>query len=306
MADAPDIDAGLADGTYKEAYVPPLSGGVDDRGEYINAAYYVPFEHRHEFIRKMQGVPEYSGGSSPPTGGVGAWNPATPYERPDAPGLYAFACQWESVGTLEVGADSFTTSDVLMMVQFRTPMWPIGGDAGALVWDPLSIGGTFDEQQALLWATQDIDSSTEYIERPQGSMFLEDYPGPGEYTLVDVPEPVPVSISDILVTYMRVPYIPSFLEGLKGGLNDRVFLGCGIGELYFANYRSRMQSWVGGFRTRSVEIHLRKRPNGVTWNMRLGPDGHWYVMKNAPAAEGEETFPLVNMNRMLLLGYLAS
>ena len=302
MPDAPDIDEGLADGTYTEALDPPLSGGVDDMGEYVNATYYVPFEHRHGFIQNMVQSPGYGGGSAPPSSSPGTWTTNNPYQRPDLPGLYAFGCTWRALGTLEVGSSPITLSDVRMTVQFRTPMWPIGG-SGGLVWDPQSIGGTIEEQQALLWATQDVDSSVEYIERPQGQMYLMDYPAGGDFTPYSVAEPVPVSISDILITYQYVPYYPSFLESLKGTINDRTFLGCGIGELLFVGYKTGMKSWVGGVRTRTVSLHLRKRPNGVSWNDRLGPDGNWYLLVNSDdpfTAEG--TFDLGDFRQLLLLG----
>ena len=303
MPDAPGIDDGLADGTYTEALDPPLSGGVDEMGEYVNATYYVPFEYRHGFIQAMVQSSSYGGSSTPPSSAPGTWTTNTPYQRPDLPGLYAFGCTWQALGTLEVGSSPITLSDVKMTVQFRTPMWPIGGDGGGLVWDPQSIGGTLQEQQSLLWATQDVDSSVEYVERPQGQMYLEDYPNPGDYTPQAVAEPVPVSISDIVITYQQVPYYPSFLEALKSTpLNDATFLGCGIGEVMYLGYKTSMKSWVGGVRTRSVSLHLRKRPPGIDWNMRLGPDGRWYFLLNSNSSSGSPTFEYGDLRKLLLLG----
>lgn len=284
--EAPDIEEGLADGTYREADEPRLSGGVDANGEYINASYYVPFVHRNAFIHKIMSLSRWEGDIS------GMWAISVPFECPHANGLYAFASRWESLGELVIGSSPVTYSDVRVDVQYRPLMFSTGSGGGFL--DPYymqSVTTDPEENAAMIWATQEVEHSTEAYQVPNGALVFSDEPD----VEVGAPQHVEVAILDVYITFHRVPYLPRWLFYLADqDVNDRTFLGFGPGRVRFVGFTTQLTTWVGGFRTRTVRMHFRVRSQ--SWNRMLDASGNWRLVQGR---NGEEPYKLSDFRPLL-------
>lgn len=304
---APDITTGLSDGTYKYLHEPRLGGGTDDQGEYLIQGYYVPWEYRREFSQLMLSTSSWIGGAG------GFWQIGLPYQHPTDTGLYAFNTRWEADGALTVPSNPIEYEFAKVYVTFRTPFWNLNGGPGGSGYDPQSFTTNYEEQQLLLWATQDCKYSTEIIEVPQGKLVLAGYqPDGANDAPPTVPQTVPVGVLDLFITYQRVPYFPD-LTAYFDKVNLNTFLGIGPGKMFFQGYETSSRAWVDGTRTKTISLHFRARTQD--WNKRLGPDFAWYpLMRDGDVYDGttlennngKVMFNYVDFKPMLFLGSIAA
>lgn len=262
------IDAGLADGTYKHAYEPPPAWGADGQGEWCNLSYYVPFEYRADFVRQALGV------SRPLDGGNG-WeiNAPRPCELPGTDGLYGFGYSGHAVGELVTNQDGdpIAFSDTILTIQYRTPFynWSGGQD------DPYflhSVSPDPAENELLLWATQEVDTRHETIMLPNREMVWAT--GENKGSPVGAQFSTDVSYRDISITYQRVPYMVRGLDTYDNHLNAATFLGQPAGHVWFRGYRTASKSWVGGIRTKTLQLMFSIRDE-ADWNERKDKDMEW-------------------------------
>lgn len=304
------IEAGLADGTYKHAHDPILAGGVDDTGEYVAVGYYVPFEYRRDFIRQALGV------SGPASGGT-VWetNPPRECEIDGCTGMYGFGCRWSATGELftNTDGDPISYSDVQVVIQYRTPFYTWSGYE-----DPYflhSISPSPAENELLLWATQEVETRSETINLPDRNLVWAS--GDVQDQATGTQAGFDVDYLDLAVTFQKVPYIPRSLGAFKNCVNVSPFLGYGTGKVWFRGYRTEMKSWVGGVRTRSVQLRFNIREE-AEWNKRLDKNLQWnYVGVEVPGSEQYDYYDgvskyyrlprrYVDMADMLRLQFLAA
>lgn len=289
------IEAGLADGTYKHAHDPILAGGVDDYGEYINVAYYVPFAYRRTFIGQACGLSTTDQGES--------WTTTGPRECEieGCSGLYPFGVRWEGFGELNTFTDGtpISYSDVKVIIQYRTPFYNWGGGYN----DPFNLHSlTSDptENQLLLWSTQEVETRTEVLRIPNRKLVWGSGVHIGE--LVDSPVTRAVKYQQVTVNFLRVPYIPRGLGAITNTLNDRPFLGYDLGKVWFQGFRTQMRSWVGGIRTRSITLDFAIRRE-ADWNLRLNKDLEWALVESEDS--GRFMFEYGDLRTALLLQFTA-
>src|SRR5690606_21800382 len=138
-----------------------------------------------------------------------------------------------------------------------------------------SITPDAQENELLLWATQEIDTRAETILLPNRELVWASGDDEGKPT--GAQHSIDGDITDLSVTLQRVPFIPRSLGYFKNRLNARTFRGFYPGEVWFRGYRTQMKSWVGGIRTRSVQLSFSIR-EGIDWNKRLGKDLKWNMV----------------------------
>jgi hypothetical protein len=289
------IEAGLADGTYKHAHDPILSGGVDDYGEYVNVGYYVPFIYRRTFIGQACGLSSTDQGET--------WSITGPRECEieGCSNLYPFGVRWEGFGELNTSTDGtpIAYSDVRVIIQYRTPFYNWGGGGFN---DPLylhSLSPNAFENQLLLWSTQEVETRTEVFRIPNRKLVWGDGAFAGD--MVDSPVTRTVKYQQVTVTFLRVPYIPRGLGAITNTLNNQPFFGYDTGKVWFQGYRTQMRSWVGGIRTRSITLDFAIRRE-ADWNMRLNKNLQWATVETDTGATMLEYGDLRNA---LLLQFIA-
>jgi hypothetical protein len=258
------IEAGLADGTYTYAYEPPPTWGMDGNGEWCNVGFYVPYEYHRDFVRQALGVSSAGGGGA-------SWDITGPKECPveGAEGMYAFGYDARPMGELitnDVG-DPIRFSDALVTVQYRTPFFNWGAYE-----DPFflqSISPDAAENQLLLWATQEVETHSQTYRLSNRERIWLDGDEAGEpVTEAGRQASVDVPYHDVVITFNRVPFLPRRLAYFTDKLNWDEFLGFGRGEVWFRGYRTQLRSWVGGVRTRGVQLQFSIRPE-IDWNKFL-------------------------------------
>jgi hypothetical protein len=298
------IEAGLADGTYKHAHEPILSGGVDDFGEYVNVGYYVPFVYRRTFIRQAVGAT--SGDPSTPAAGIGVVSLGGPRECEidGCDGLYPFGVRWEGFGELNTHTDGtpISYSDVKVVIQYRTPFYNWGGGYQ----DPFflhSLSPDASENQLLLWATQEVDTRAEVVAAPTASTAAWNG-GEFDGKLIGTNIKRAVRYQEVTVNFLRVPYLPRGLGFLYNTVNDRTFLGNSPGTVRFDGYRTEMRSWVGGIRTRSVALKFSIRAE-APWDHLLDPKLEWQIPWYFDDARPARHYTPIDMRQVLQLQFTA-
>lgn len=257
-----DIATGLADGVYKEAHG-TRRWGVDELGEWLVQGYFVPWEYRRTFARDLLAPTQIIGGPD------GSWQISTPYRYPeeDENGnpiqLYAFTIQGQSEGTLTVPSNPIEYSDAFIQVTYRVPPFMASGAI-----DPFFINSfTQDplENSALLWADQRLGSAYQEIPETENSYYWE-----GTVVKANTSVARRIQIQEMIITFHRVPYMPiTKFRLFQDSLNDREFLGCETGTVFFGGATTERKSWVDGSVTQTVQMIFRWRTED--WNKYFRP-----------------------------------
>lgn len=267
---APEIDAGLADGTYKYAHEPAISGGVDEQGEFLTVPYYVPWDYRDDFIKKMLSK------SSSPGESTGIWYSTVPYQYPGATNRYAFSARWQPTGTLSIGSSPIQYSDALVFITYRSPMFGFGSSLINLSDDP-------KETERLFWATVELDSSGEIMQLPSDGWLWwnDDLSAPTGIVGTDIPLTRRVSNIDISITFQRVPYMPRGIFDYQDTLNATTLWGQPRGTLLLYGIKTERKNWIDG--TSTMTVNMRWKWRKYDWNKRF--DGTSWRFIQSPANE---------------------
>jgi hypothetical protein len=130
--------------------------------------------------------------------------------------------------------------------------------------DPAALHG-FSPTQPILYATQELDFSVEFIKLPGASLKLSD----GTAVYDDFPFRSP--IAHLNLTLHQVPYLDMATIYSKMGLvNNATFLGGAVGKVMFMGGRNRLGAYTDGSYTQELLLSFNYRQY-IRWDYVLKP-----------------------------------
>lgn len=268
-----------------------IEGCTPGQGLWVRKKYYVAWADRFTFANQALGLSGLQGAASGTTG----WIRKTPFRYPESPNLFARAVEIEPEGRWhDTPADPTTPivwDQAVITVSFETPQFGFTMDM-----DPgqvNSLGLNQDEQQALLWATQELDYGSEYLQIPKKSLYWDSDGAP-------VGQPVARRIQTITmnISWEYFPYIPMGIIGqYVDRLNLNTFLGCAPGTVLFGGLKTRREFSTDGTVAQKVMISLKYREK--SWNTLLRNTNTWDYPTDSASAGGHKLFKYTDFLKLL-------
>ena len=239
---------------YKE--MPDVEEGVNESGPWARKRYLVAWADRYQFSWDMAGLSNASGSKS--------WLQGIPYQYPESPNLFARELRIQPAGGMIVGSSPIAFPNAEITVLFGVLDW-----AALSSQDPFglqSLGTTAAEQASLLFATQELDFASEFIQLPTTSWS---YASDGAKS--DTPVHRRMTIITMNITWHRYPLMPmSKISTYADSVNDATFLGCARGTVYFVGCKTVREATADGTWTQKVMMSLKYRAQD--WNKVYRPD----------------------------------
>lgn len=240
-----------------------LEEGVNDQGPWARKPYIVPWLKRGEFIRAIVGT------NGVTTGEAGAWIRPTRMRYPDptfADNIFVRGVSVKAEGDYRnIGTFPIEYTNAIVTVDFGIVDF-LGDDPGFLN----SVTNDPAENEALQYATQELDFTAEYVNVPAKSVGFTDG------LKYDIPMHRRVGVVKMSLTWHKVPFIPMSRarEYIDSVNNEDKFLGCNRGTVFFEGCRTVRELDSAGQITQKVQMSLKYR--SIDWNWFLRPDnGTW-------------------------------
>lgn len=256
---------------------PEVSEGVNESGPWARKPYLVAWADRYRFAWDMAGLSSSSGG--------GSWLRIGPYQYPESPNMFAKELTIEPEGGFTVDATNAPIQfpQARITVLFGVMDWAALGSQ-----DPFglqSLGSNAAEQSSLLFATQEIDFSSESITIPGSAWRFSDG------TRSDTPVTRRMAVVHMNLTWHRYPLLPmSMVRTYVDTVNDATFMGCARGTVYFVGCKTVREAAADGTWTQRVMMSLKwrsqdwnkvYRPDTLTWDTQQDSGGRTpYEYKN--------------------------
>ena len=251
--------------------------GSNEQGAYARKPYLVAWSQRFEFIRQMAGSASQNGGAS-----GGNWIRAVPYAYPDAPWIYAQGCEIKPAGAWVNNSSPISFNDCVVVVNFGPLTWDaIPGD------DPFnyaSLSADPTENQALQWATQEIDFGYELYPLPTSALKFS-----SDNLKLTSPVSVRVPVISMSMTWHRYPVMPlTRIANYVGKLNASTFLGRPAQTVFFEAPKTTREMMTDGTIVQKVMMPFRYR--SIAWNRFLRPDKiQWDTVVDSTGASPYDT-----------------
>jgi hypothetical protein len=189
----------------------------------------------------------------------GSFAIARPAVYPDSPNLYCREVTIQGIGKFSDGAMQSQFEKAVVSAHYGVPTFAATRQA-----DPAAMHG-FSPAQPILYATQELDFSVEYIKLPGASLQLSD----GTPVYDDFPFRVP--IAHLNLTLHQVPYLDMATIYSKMGLvNNATFLGGATGKVMFMGGRNRMGAYTDGSYTQELLLSFNYR-QFIRWDQVVKP-----------------------------------
>ena len=194
--------------------------GIDSQGPYYKVVYYIqqPWSTGDLVVNELLGYASKTGGSI-------YWQ--GPHQYPLDPTGRSLCCEASviGVGAPDLNSDGYPAYDNGFFVEalYRVPTIPMYAAN-----DPENLMG-IDPATPLLWASQDMDFSTDYILLDRSA-----YTFASDSKKSNVPVRIKSNIIIFDITFHRVPYMPTSLVTSAGGcVNSTTFMSGGVGKILF-------------------------------------------------------------------------
>ena len=169
----------------------------------------------------------------------------------------------EALGPYKGLAPGEFFSHAKITVEFETP------SQSQLSTDDPGNRNQLDPDNPITMCTQEVRASGKMETRKSGSYIYDDdsKPVPGDFA-------VPVTESELVLTFPRVPYLPwQLVRPYINTINSFPVLGVGTGELLLVNMGTRVEPGPNGLQ-QNVQLIFAVAPvPGFDWNHLPKPDG---------------------------------
>lgn len=177
-----------------------------------------------------------------------------PHQYPGNTILYCLTADVDPAGTARPDAARLFAADkAIVRARYEIPRTDIGGGN----WSSNTVTGT-----SYPWSTQTVNGRTRIIQVPAEALKDKTTGGAAPEAK---PFPLRVNLEEIVVTYEMVPYIylPS-LRNLAKHVNIAAFMGWGIGQVLFDEYRFSRQIMSDGSIGQKLELIFLAQ--SILWN----------------------------------------
>lgn len=259
--------------------------GIDAQGPYYQVQYYIeqPWSVGDQVVNELLGYASKKGGSIYFQG---------PHQYPLDPTGRSLCCQAEvvGVGNMIPNNDGYPEYDTGFFVDatYRVPPIPMYAAN-----DPDNLMG-IDQATPLLWASQDLDFSTDII-----NLDRSQYKWASDGTVTNTPVRIKSNIIIMSITFHRVPYMPTALLMAAGGcVNSSTFMSAPAGQVLFTGPRTHRDINPDGSYVQSVQLNFKYR--NKSWNKDFRPDT--LLWDGLVDGSGNGPFATYNLNNLLALG----
>lgn len=240
-----------------------LEEGVAESGPWARKPYLVNWADRTRFVNALfsTGNP-FSGPGTP-------WIRPLRFRYPDATfsnNIFAKGVSIKGTGDYDdigdTGLAPIKYKNAIVTVEFGFLDW-MGGDANN------SLTPNEEENQALQYATQELDFTAEYVNVPMAVVSFTD----GKK--YDTPMSRRIGVIKETLTWHRLPYLPvSELQTYTDCVNADVFLGNSRGTCFFEGAKTTREMDDRGEIVQKVTMSFKWRI--IDWNKFMRPDtGAW-------------------------------
>jgi hypothetical protein len=259
--------------------------GIDSNGPFYKVQYYIdqPWSVADTVVNELLGYARKSGQSI---------YQQCPHQYPLDPSGRSLCCQADVVG---VGAPNLN-SDGYPSYQsgfFVDAIYKVPGIPMYAAQDPENLMG-IDPSTPLLFATQDVDFSTDVIILDNTAYT---YASDSKVSKTPVKKEVGITVLDM--TFYRVPYMPTPLfRSLRNRVNSSSFMGAPAGSVLFKGARTHKEINGDGSYVQSVQLIFHERDQ--LWNKVFRPDTlAWDTLQDGG---GAGPYTSGNLSQLLALG----
>jgi hypothetical protein len=216
---------------------------ADQSGQSATRGYLCDWDQRFLVANSLLGIVQYSGG---------AVTFANPGRLDELPGLLTMGVRIEGKGQPFQNAAGLGYPYAIVWADYGILPYVAGGGAE---------GAQIDPNTSFTYATQELDSSNQYVEIPRQALS---YPN-GQVTTLH--HSIVVTVVEMKITFHRMPYIPMPALVHADKINDATFLGIERGKVKFDGITvSRDFSGPDGSQVeQKASFHFSYRPI-ADWN----------------------------------------
>lgn len=263
-----------------------IKKGIDNQGPYYKVQYYInaSWITGDQIINELLGYAKKEGQSSFFQG---------PHQYPLDPTGRSLCCQAEvaeGVGAPILNSDGYPSyaNGFIIDAMYRVPPIPMYEQN-----DPANLMG-IDPSTPLLWASQDLDFTTDFILLDNSTYKYASDSSPS-----NVPIKIKTSVIVMDITFHRVPFMPtSLMMSAAGTVNNATFMSASAGQVLFKGPRTHRDINPDGSYIQSVQLvfHWRNKP----WNQVFRPDTlAWDTLQDG---SGNGPYLTSNLSSLLSLG----
>lgn len=255
-----------------------FSKGVDTQSAFYKVRYLIDnWADSDAFVNALRGFSSNTGGSG------GSTTRSSPHQHPLSPNLFCVSAEAVGNGPPVLNASGYPSyaAGAIITAEYR-PMVPMD-----YVTSPDMLQQQIDPSTPLLWCTQSLDYTSEFITIANSQVKWSAGPHNGQ-PIAGLAYRVRVPITIINLVFHVVPYFPSGVPNLQGFINNATFLECATGTVYFSGCRIDREANTDGSVAQKLALTFMRRtgkkssgaPGGATdqlWNSLPDPsDLNWY------------------------------
>lgn len=261
MATIPTVINGIA----CNELVSEFAEGIGDRGPWARKGYICAWTDRFTLANGMLGLSSHVGGPGGPI------TITRPYIYPESSNLYAREIDIQGVGKPFQGPKQLAWDFAIVRVNFGVPTW------GAATGDDPFGSNSIDPGMPFIYATQELDFSTEWVTIPakdeKGKSALKFGNGNPMHTDWGFQ----LARADMSITLHKFPWMPAqaIMSALTKQFNDAIFLNCEIGKCRFNGAKLNRTASADGTFTQDLAYSFSYRPI-APWDYAFDPEsGSW-------------------------------
>jgi hypothetical protein len=236
---------------------------ADQSGPSATRGYLCDWDQRFLVANSLLGIVKYTG-----SGATGQVTFANPGRLDELPGLLTMGVRIEGKGQPFQNAAGLGYPYAIVWTDYGILPYVAGGG---------SDGAQIDPNTSFTYATQELDSSNQYVEIPKNTLYYADSNTPSTLN-----RSVIVTVIEMKITFHRLPYIPMPALVHADKINDATFLGIETGKVKFDGITvSRDFSGPDGSQIeQKASFHFSYRPV-ADWNMvpSASNPGNWTLLK---------------------------
>jgi hypothetical protein len=254
---------------------------ADSRGPEATKGFLCNWADRFKVANALMGVVGFSG-----TGNTGAITLPNRTGLLELPALFVQSVRIEGKGRPSNNYYGLGFDKAIVWADYGVPEYSSGG-----------AEAQFDPETSFLYATQELDSSEEYVEIPGQALIYPDG------TPSNVNKTIKVVTVDMTITLHKMPYIPMPALAYGGYLNDRKFLGIPKGKVKFGGCKVTRDYDAGGNVAQKAVFIFSYRPI-ADWNKVPDPKGTGtFVLLKYKTGASNYPYPYFNMLLVFPLEY---
>ncbi len=206
-----------------------------------------------------------------------------PMRYPEIPYMYAYQIAIRGIGPPYQGATQMAFPYAMIMVNYKCTPWSFSG-----IDDQFN---QIDPTQTMIYAEQNIRSSSEYLEIPNRATKFEATGNLNPNSLL-----YKIALVDFVITFHQQPYLlTSQILNLSGSINDQQFLGVTKGSLRFDGVDTHRTHSTTGQSTTDITLMFQAR--SIRWDYGWNSKSQSFERLVKP--DGSALIPITDLSVVL-------